>query len=54
MQGQVFVALGDITQVATDAVAFSTSTFMGKSGNLYPAFHEHVPGHRVEIFVDAS
>lgn len=48
MPGSVFVAQGDITQLAADAVAYSTSTGLGTSGHLYEAFKQHLPP-----FVDA-
>lgn len=44
MQGHLFIAPGDITQLAADAIAYSTSLYFGHSGNLYPSFVEHVPG----------
>ena len=44
MDGQVFVAPGDITQLAAHAVAYSTSTQLGGFGAMYPAFRDHIPG----------
>ena len=38
MPGQLFLAPGDLTQIAAHAVAFSSSNTMGANGNLYPAF----------------
>jgi hypothetical protein len=44
MIGQVFLAQGDITQLAADAVAFSSSRALHGSGDLYGSFVTHVPG----------
>src|SRR5262249_5364722 len=44
MTGHVFVALGDITQLSADAVAFSASNALGRDGNLYPPFEANGPG----------
>jgi O-acetyl-ADP-ribose deacetylase (regulator of RNase III) len=43
MTGHVFIAHGDITQFAADAVAFSASTSLDRSGSLYPAFSQGFP-----------
>ncbi len=44
MDGHLFIAPGDITQLAAHAIAYSSSTGLGESGALYPAFRDHVPG----------
>ncbi len=44
MTGSIFVANGDITQLSADALAYSSSIFLTRDGNLYPAFARHVPG----------
>jgi hypothetical protein len=44
MAGQLFIAPGDLTQLAAHAVAFSASNTMSTNGNLYPAFRDNVPG----------
>ena len=43
MNGRVFVAPGDITQLAAHAVAYSSSTDFGGGGNLFPSFRKHIP-----------
>ncbi|MGL4555266.1 MAG: hypothetical protein ACRC33_29215, partial [Gemmataceae bacterium] len=44
MNGHVFIAHGDITQLAADAVAFSTSKSLYAVGDLYSSFEANVPG----------
>jgi hypothetical protein len=44
MQGHVFVAPGDLTQLGADAIAFSASNTLSSKGNLYSAFEANVPG----------
>jgi hypothetical protein len=41
VDGHLFVARGDITQLAAHAIAYSTSTGLGAYGALYPAFRDH-------------
>jgi hypothetical protein len=43
MTGHVFIAPGDLTQLAADAVAFSASNTLGRNGNLYSAFATNLP-----------
>jgi hypothetical protein len=43
VDGHIFVANGDLTQLTADAIAYSTSTELRGDGNLYPAFARHVP-----------
>jgi hypothetical protein len=42
VDGHIFVANGDLTQLTAHAVAYSTSTALRPDGNLYPAFARHV------------
>ena len=44
MTGHLYIAPGDITRLAADAIAFSASTHLSESGTLYSSFREHVPG----------
>jgi hypothetical protein len=44
VEGQVFIAPGDLTQIAADAIAYSTSTGLGGFGAMYPSFSRQVPG----------
>lgn len=44
MNGHVFIAPGDITQLAADAIAFSASSYLGRDGNLCSSFEANVPG----------
>jgi hypothetical protein len=44
MKGHVFIAQGDITQLAADAIAYSSSRSMLAAGDLYSSFEAHVPG----------
>jgi O-acetyl-ADP-ribose deacetylase (regulator of RNase III) len=44
MSNHLFVAQGDISRFAADAVAYSTSTHLGTDGFLYSAFQRNVPG----------
>jgi hypothetical protein len=44
MDGDIFGANGDLTQLTAHAIAYSTSTALQGQGNLYPAFASHVPG----------
>lgn len=44
MDGSIFVARGDITRLAADAIAFSASTRLEKDGTLYASFQANVPG----------
>jgi hypothetical protein len=44
VDGRLFIAPGDISQLAAHAIAYSTSTKLGAYGALYPAFRDHVPG----------
>ncbi len=43
VDGHIFVANGDLTQLSAHAVAYSTSTALQGDGNLYPAFARHFP-----------
>jgi hypothetical protein len=43
VDGHIFVANGDLTQLTAHALAYSTSTGLHGDGNLYPAFARHVP-----------
>src|SRR5262245_47664719 len=42
--GHVFIAQGDITRLAADAIAFSASNSLGRDGNLCSSFEANVPG----------
>ncbi len=42
--GHIFIAHGDITQIAASAIAYSTSGAFDGSGRLYTAFRDNVPG----------
>jgi hypothetical protein len=44
MNNHIFIAHGDLTQLAVDAVAYSSSTHLTADGDLYPAFLKHVAG----------
>ena len=44
MDGRLFIARGDISQLAAHAVAYSSSTHLVGYGALYPSFRDHVPG----------
>jgi hypothetical protein len=44
VDGHLFIARGDITQLAAHAIAYSTSTGLLAHGAMYPAFRDHVPG----------
>ena len=44
MDGHVFIAPGDITQLAAHAIVYSSSTQLGGFGAMYPSFRENVPG----------
>jgi hypothetical protein len=44
MNGHIYIAPGDITQVSADAIAYSASTYLGRDGNLCSSFEENVPG----------
>src|SRR5262245_11734908 len=46
MPGHVFIAPGDITQLAADAIAFSAANSLLTNGNLYSSFDANVPGFR--------
>ncbi|MBY0528105.1 MAG: SIR2 family protein [Gemmataceae bacterium] len=43
MDGHLFIVPGDVTQLAADAVAYSASNRLGRSGSLYPGFAHHFP-----------
>src|SRR5262249_2508062 len=43
MRGSIFVAHGDITQLAAHAIAYSTSTALDNSGLLFSSFQANVP-----------
>src|SRR6516225_6366856 len=43
MDGHIFVANGDLTQLTAHAVAYSTSTALQRDGNLYAAFARRFP-----------
>src|SRR6476469_9736991 len=43
MDGHIFVAPGDITRLAADAIAYSTSTYLAKNGSLYSSFESRIP-----------
>jgi O-acetyl-ADP-ribose deacetylase (regulator of RNase III) len=49
MANQIFVAQGDISRFAADAVAYSTSTELAADGYLYSAFQRNVPGFENEF-----
>jgi hypothetical protein len=44
VDGHLFIAPGDITQLSADAVAFSASSALSRDGNLYSSFQANVPG----------
>jgi O-acetyl-ADP-ribose deacetylase (regulator of RNase III) len=44
MANHIFIAQGDISQFAADAVAYSTSTQLSGDGYLYSAFQRNIPG----------
>ena len=44
MDGHIFIAPGDITQIAADAIAYSASTLFGGSGSMYSAYRDQIPG----------
>ncbi len=46
MNGQLFIARGDITQLAAHAIAYSTSTALEGGGAMSPSFHHNVPGFK--------
>jgi O-acetyl-ADP-ribose deacetylase (regulator of RNase III) len=43
VNGHLFVAPGDITQLSADAIAYSANSHLGRDGNLYSAFQANVP-----------
>lgn len=43
VEGRVFIAPGDLTQIAAHAVAYSTSTHVAGYGDMYPSFSQQVP-----------
>jgi hypothetical protein len=43
MTGSIFIAPGDITQLAADVIAYSTSTGLDTSGLLYSSFKKNLP-----------
>jgi hypothetical protein len=43
VQGHLFIAPGDITQLGAHAIAYSASGYLGRDGNLYSAFQANVP-----------
>jgi hypothetical protein len=44
MHGHVFLAPGDLTQLAADAIAFSASNTLNRAGNLCSSFEANIPG----------
>jgi hypothetical protein len=44
VQGHLFIAPGDLTQLNAHAIAYSASNTLGRDGNLYSAFAANVPG----------
>jgi hypothetical protein len=46
MSGHLFLAQGDVTQVTADAAAYSTSTYLGRDGNLCSSFEANLPGFK--------
>jgi hypothetical protein len=44
VEGHLFIAPGDITQLSAHAIAYSASNSLGRDGNLYSAFAANVPG----------
>lgn len=44
MDGHVFIAPGDITQLAAHAIVYSSSTQLGGFGAMYPSFRDNIPG----------
>ena len=44
MQGHVFIAPGDLTQLSADAIAFSAANSLLTNGDLYSSFDANVPG----------
>jgi hypothetical protein len=44
VDGRLFIAPGDISQLAAHAVAYSTSTHLAGYGAMYPSFRDHMPG----------
>src|SRR5947209_2138223 len=43
MNADPYVTQGDITQLAADAIVYSTSTAIGGTGKIHSAFSGHVP-----------
>lgn len=43
MEGHLFIAHGDLTQLTADAIAFSSSRSLAASGDLYSSFVANVP-----------
>jgi hypothetical protein len=43
MAGHIFIVQGDITQLAADAIAYSTSTALDTSGLLFSSFKKNLP-----------
>jgi hypothetical protein len=43
MRGNIFIAHGDITQLAAHAIAYSTSTLLDTSGHLISSFQANIP-----------
>ncbi len=43
MNGSIFIVQGDITQLAADVVAYSTSTAFDTSGHLHSSFKKNLP-----------
>lgn len=46
LPGQIFLAPGDITRLAVDAIAFSASNHLGRDGNLCSSFEANLPAFR--------
>lgn len=44
MNGHLFIAAGDLTQLSADALAYSADHLLARDGNLYSAFAANVPG----------
>ena len=44
LDGHLFIVPGDLTRLAADAIAYSTSTGLDGGGEMSPAFRERIPG----------
>jgi len=44
LDGHLFIAQGDISQLAAHAIAYSTSTTLAGQGSMYASFRDNIPG----------